>query len=159
VSLDELVRQVGASELASRRPGQLSGGQQQRVALARALAGEPRLLLLDEPFNALDLPVRRRLRALVRDLVDQSGLPALFVTHDVDELLRDLADHVLVADGGTICTVSDVATSLDRLDGTAWQLTSCAGSDPRRRPRPSAVRRIYGTTVTRPRIAGWIVHR
>jgi molybdate transport system ATP-binding protein len=113
---DGLLAQVGATDLASRRSGQLSGGQQQRVALARALAGDPRLLLLDEPFNALDLPVRRRLRALVRDLVDQSGLPTLFVTHDLDEL-RDLADHVLLADHGTIDTLGDVASTLTRLGG------------------------------------------
>jgi molybdate transport system ATP-binding protein len=100
-----LLAQVDASELAVRRPGQLSGGQLQRVALARALAGEPRLLLLDEPFNALDLPVRRRLRGLVRDLVAQAGIPTLFVTHDPDE--RDeLADRVLQAEHGSITTVT-----------------------------------------------------
>jgi hypothetical protein len=71
-----LLTQVGASEFASRRPGQLSGGQLQRIALARALAGDTRLLL-DEPFNALDVPVRRRLRALVREVVDDTGLPAI----------------------------------------------------------------------------------
>jgi molybdate transport system ATP-binding protein len=112
---DDLLAQVDASELAARRPGQLSGGQRQRVALGRALAGTPRLLLLDEPFNALDLPVRRRLRALVRDLVHDAGVPALFVTHDPDEL-RDLADHVLLVDHGTIDTLGDTAVALERID-------------------------------------------
>ncbi len=101
-----LLDQVGAADLAHRRPGQLSGGQQQRVALARALAGRPRLLLLDEPFNALDLPVRDRLRGQVRDLVASTGLPTLFVTHDPDEVLA-LADRVLLAEHGRFTTVTD----------------------------------------------------
>jgi molybdate transport system ATP-binding protein len=103
--------EVDAVELAGRRPAQLSGGQQQRVALARALAGDPRLLLLDEPFNALELPVRQRLRSLVRDLVDRAQVPAVFVTHDVDEV-RALADRVVVADRGTVTTVTTVAEAL-----------------------------------------------
>jgi molybdate transport system ATP-binding protein len=108
---------VDATELAHRRPGQLSGGQQQRAALARALAGEPRLLLLDEPFSALDLPVRRRLRGLVRDLVDATGVPTLFVTHDPDELAA-LADRVLLADHGTITAVTDAEGALRHLGRT-----------------------------------------
>jgi molybdate transport system ATP-binding protein len=111
---DRRLEEVEATELAHRRPAQLSGGQQQRVALARALAGEPRLLLLDEPFSALDLPVRQRLRHLVRDLVDRTGVPTLFVTHDPDELAA-LADRVLLADHGTITTVTDVRDALARL--------------------------------------------
>jgi molybdate transport system ATP-binding protein len=91
--------QVGAGRLAGARPRTLSGGQRQRVALARALAGEPRLLLLDEPFGALDLPVRRELRALVRRLVTEEATPALFVTHDPDEA-RDLADVLVRYDHG-----------------------------------------------------------
>jgi molybdate transport system ATP-binding protein len=110
------LEQVDAAELAHRRPSQLSGGQQQRIALARALAGAPRLLLLDEPFNALDLPVRRRLRGLVRDLVDATGVPTLFVTHDPDELTA-LADQVLLADHGTIAAVTDVEGALGQLGG------------------------------------------
>jgi molybdate transport system ATP-binding protein len=111
-----LLEEVGAAELGGRRPHQLSGGQQQRIALARALAGDPRLLLLDEPFNALDLPVRRRLRALVRQVVDRSGLPTVFVTHDPDEL-RGLADRVLLADHGRIDTIEETVRLLARLDG------------------------------------------
>lgn len=114
---EELLAKVDATEFATRRPGQLSGGQRQRIALARALAGQPHLLLLDEPFNALDLPVRRRLRTLVRELVDQTQVPTLFVTHDPDET-RDLADHVLTADHGTINTLGDVGSALARIDAT-----------------------------------------
>lgn len=106
-----LLEQVGAADLAHRRPGQLSGGQQQRVALARALAGAPRLLLLDEPFNALDLPVRGRLRRQVRDLIADTGLPTLFVTHDPDEVVA-LADRVLLAEHGRFTTVTDPADAV-----------------------------------------------
>ncbi len=110
-----LLEQVDAAELAGRRPAALSGGQRQRVALARALAGRPRLLLLDEPFSALDQPVRRRLRGLVRDLVDAAGVPAVFVTHDRAEALA-LADHVVRAEHGAITRVAtgdDAAALLD----------------------------------------------
>jgi ABC-type sulfate/molybdate transport systems ATPase subunit len=97
----QLLERTGASDYAERRPRELSGGQSQRVALSRALAGSPRLLLLDEPFNALETPVRQQLQRLVRDEVIRSGLPALFVTHDRAEL-RALADHVLIAERGEI---------------------------------------------------------
>jgi len=89
-----LLADVGAENLASARPRRLSGGERQRVALARALAGQPELLLLDEPFSALDLPTRHKLRALVRRLVSENDLTALFVTHDHDEAL-ELADALL----------------------------------------------------------------
>lgn len=107
----DLLERVGAADLAGRRPAQLSGGQRQRVALARALAGNPRLLLLDEPFNALEMPVRRKLRRLVRDLVEAAGVPTLFVTHDPDELAA-LADQVLHAGGGDVTTLTDVGSAL-----------------------------------------------
>lgn len=97
----ELLEQVGARDWAQRRPRELSGGQRQRVALARALAGTPELLLLDEPFNALDAAGRDASRALVRELVTASGIPTLFVTHDRAEL-EALADHVLMARDGVI---------------------------------------------------------
>ncbi len=112
---EELLARVDAAALAARRPSELSGGQRQRVALARALAGQPRLLLLDEPFGALDVPVRRQLRALVRSLVDEAGVPTVFVTHDPAELAA-LADQVLLAADGDVSVVTDTATALARLD-------------------------------------------
>lgn len=93
--------EVGAAGWAHRYPHELSGGQAQRVALARALAGEPRMLLLDEPFNALDPATRQRLRRLVRDLVDRWRVAALFVTHDPAEAMV-LADRIHVIEAGAI---------------------------------------------------------
>jgi sulfate/thiosulfate transport system ATP-binding protein len=91
----ELLRLVQLDALASRYPNQLSGGQRQRVALARALAIEPRVLLLDEPFGALDAKVRKDLRRWLRDLHQRLGLTSIFVTHDQEEAL-ELADQVVV---------------------------------------------------------------
>jgi molybdate transport system ATP-binding protein len=93
--------EVDAAAWADRHPHQLSGGQAQRVALARALAGEPRILLLDEPFNALDPPVRHRLGMLVVDLVRRWNVPTLFVTHDAAEAFL-LADEIHVVEGGSV---------------------------------------------------------
>jgi len=98
---DELLRLVQLDGLGDRYPAQLSGGQRQRVALARALAVEPRLLLLDEPFGALDAKVRKELRRWLRDLHKQMGLTSIFVTHDQEEAL-ELADRVVVMDHGVI---------------------------------------------------------
>ncbi len=80
---------------------QLSGGQRQRVALARALAIEPRMLLLDEPFGALDARVRKELRTGLREIHDQTGLTTVFVTHDQSEAM-ELADLVVVMSMGRI---------------------------------------------------------
>ena len=98
---EELLRLVQLEGLGKRYPGQLSGGQRQRVALARALAIEPTLLLLDEPFGALDAKVRKDLRRWLRDLHKQMGLTSIFVTHDQEEAL-ELADRVVVMDHGRI---------------------------------------------------------
>ena len=92
--------------LAARRPGQLSGGQRQRVALARALAVEPRLLLLDEPFTALDGPTRRALGDELRALQQSRDIPVVLVTHDVDEAFA-LADRLAVIDDGRLLQIGD----------------------------------------------------
>ena len=88
-------------DIADRYPSQLSGGQRQRVALARALAIEPRMLLLDEPFGALDAKVRKELRQGLRDIHDTTGLTTIFVTHDQEEAM-ELADLVVVMSMGRI---------------------------------------------------------
>jgi sulfate transport system ATP-binding protein len=97
----ELQSLVQLGDLDKRFPAQLSGGQRQRVALARALAIEPRMLLLDEPFGALDALVRRDLRRWLRDLHDRAGVTTIFVTHDQEEAL-DLADRVAVLKDGKL---------------------------------------------------------
>jgi sulfate transport system ATP-binding protein len=97
----ELLDLVQLSGLAHRYPSQLSGGQRQRVALARALAIEPRVLLLDEPFGALDAQVRRELRRWLREIHDATGHTTVFVTHDQEEAL-ELADRVVVMSQGRI---------------------------------------------------------
>lgn len=97
----ELLDLVQLSGLEKRFPSQLSGGQRQRVALARALAIEPRVLLLDEPFGALDAQVRKGLRRWLREIHDKTGHTTVFVTHDQEEAL-ELADRVVVMSQGRI---------------------------------------------------------
>ena len=97
----ELLRLVQLENFAKRLPTQLSGGQRQRVALARALAIEPRVLLLDEPFGALDAQVRRELRGWIRRLHDRLGFTSIFVTHDQEEAL-EIADRIVVMRAGAI---------------------------------------------------------
>ena len=107
-SEDEIRRRVGElldlvqlAGLEQRYPAQLSGGQRQRVALARALAVEPRVLLLDEPFGALDAKVRKDLRRWLRDVHERTGQTTVFVTHDQDEAL-ELADRVAILSNGRL---------------------------------------------------------
>ena len=97
----ELLHLIRLEGLESRYPAQLSGGQRQRVALARALAVRPRLLLLDEPFGALDAKVRQELRQWLRQLHDEMHVTTVFVTHDQEEAF-EVADHVVVMRGGKI---------------------------------------------------------
>jgi molybdate transport system ATP-binding protein len=103
----EWLARVQADQLAHTPTATLSGGEQQRIALARALAGRPQVLLLDEPFSALDLPTRRSLRQLVRDLVDAHELTALIVTHDLDDIAH-LADKVVLYEPGRSTVSHDV---------------------------------------------------
>ena len=97
----ELLKLVQLEDFEERFPAQLSGGQRQRVALARALATDPKVLLLDEPFGALDAKVRVELRRSLREIHDTTGLTTVFVTHDQEEAL-DLADRVAIINHGTI---------------------------------------------------------
>ena len=99
--VESLLELVQLQDFGKRYPSQLSGGQRQRVALARALAISPRLLLLDEPFGALDALVRKDLRRWLRRIHDETGVTTVFVTHDQEEAL-DLADRVVVLKDGEI---------------------------------------------------------
>jgi sulfate transport system ATP-binding protein len=111
----QLLKLVQLEGLDRRYPSQLSGGQRQRVALARALAIEPRILLLDEPFGALDAKVRRELRRWLREIHDRTGHTTVFVTHDQEEAI-ELADRIVVLNGGKI---EQVGTPDDIYDNPA----------------------------------------
>jgi len=110
-----LLEMVQLEGLAHRYPSQLSGGQRQRVALARALAIEPRVLLLDEPFGALDAKVRKELRRWLRRLHDELGITGVFVTHDQEEAL-EVSDRLVVMDHGR---VEQVGTPTEIYDSPA----------------------------------------
>ncbi|MFG2617366.1 ABC transporter ATP-binding protein [Streptomyces sp. NPDC048507] len=98
--------EVGLADGAEKYPAQLSGGMQQRVALARALAAAPQVLLMDEPFGALDALTRTRMQVLLRELWERSGTTVLFVTHDLDEALA-LAGRVVVLGGSPSRVLAD----------------------------------------------------
>jgi sulfonate transport system ATP-binding protein len=110
---ERYLAEVGIEEYAGSWPKTLSGGQAQRVSLARALVREPELLLLDEPFGALDALTRGRAQRLVSDLWQRHGCSVLLVTHDVEEALL-LADRVLVMDGGRIAYEAEVGLERPR---------------------------------------------
>lgn len=99
--VNELIHLIGLEGLEKRRPHQLSGGQKQRVAFARALAPMPRLLLLDEPFAAIDAKVRKDLRAWLRETINKVGITSIFVTHDQDEAV-EVADQIIITNAGKI---------------------------------------------------------
>ncbi|MFQ3585462.1 MAG: sulfate/molybdate ABC transporter ATP-binding protein [Cyanobacteriota bacterium] len=110
--VDELLELVQLSGFGDRYPSQLSGGQRQRVALARALAVEPQVLLLDEPFGALDAKVRKELRAWLRRLHDEVHVTTVFVTHDQEEAM-EVADQIVVMNQGRIEQVGSPAEIYD----------------------------------------------
>lgn len=97
----ELVELVGLKGFEHRYPNQLSGGQRQRVAFARALAPEPQLLLLDEPFAAIDAKIRSELRTWLKDLIERVGITSIFVTHDQDEAI-EVADEIMIINKGRL---------------------------------------------------------
>ena len=99
--VNELLELVHLRQFADRYPSQLSGGQRQRMALARALAVEPQVLLLDEPFGALDAKVRKELRDWLRRLHDEVHVTTVFVTHDQEEAM-EVADEIVVINNGSI---------------------------------------------------------
>jgi NitT/TauT family transport system ATP-binding protein len=103
---------VGLADAARRLPRELSGGMQQRIAIARALAAEPQVLLLDEPFGALDIQIRESMQEFLRDLWQRTGLTALLITHDLEEaLLLAGTVHIMAPSPGRI--VRSVSVELD----------------------------------------------
>jgi zinc/manganese transport system ATP-binding protein len=117
----EVVRQVDAEAFATRPVGQLSGGEQQRLLIAQALASRPRLLLLDEPLDSLDLPNQSGIAALISRICHEDGVTVLMVAHDVNPILGYLDRVVYIAAGGVAAgTPHEVITSatLTRLYGT-----------------------------------------
>ena len=107
--VEELLKLVQLPHLAKSYPHQLSGGQRQRIALARALAVEPKLLLLDEPFGALDAKVRKELRTWLRDIHHELGITSILVTHDQEEAL-EVSDQIIVMNHGKIEQVGNAGT-------------------------------------------------
>jgi iron(III) transport system ATP-binding protein len=148
--VEEMLALVGMSGMGSRRVQELSGGQQQRVALARALAPEPDVLLLDEPFSALDASLRVRLRGEVRDVLAATGTTTVLVTHDQEEALS-FADRVaVVRDGRVVQVASRFVGEVVELDAsvTADDIVTCALGDVRVAGAPVAGTR--GVIVLRP---------
>ena len=115
---ETLLKQVNLSGQANRRPSELSGGERQRVALARALAREPAVLLLDEPFAAIDRVVRRRLQDEVDRLRQTLDIPLILVTHDLDDVVR-LATHLLILAHGKGVASGPLQTLMSQPD-LAW---------------------------------------
>jgi sulfate/thiosulfate transport system ATP-binding protein len=113
--VDELLELVGLAHLGDRYPSQLSGGQRQRMALARALAIEPKVLLLDEPFGALDAQVRTQLRQWLRDLHDTLQVTTVLVTHDQEEAM-EVADRLAIINHGRLEQVGTPADMYDHPD-------------------------------------------
>jgi len=111
--VDELLQLVHLDQFGDRLPSQLSGGQRQRMALARALAVEPKVMLLDEPFGALDAQVRKELRDWLRRLHDEVHVTTVFVTHDQEEAM-DVADEIVVINNGVVEQVGPPDELYDR---------------------------------------------
>lgn len=99
--VDELLDLISMRDFGKRYPHQLSGGQKQRTAFARALAPNPRLLLLDEPFAAIDAKVRRELRTWLKEMIGRVGITSIFVTHDQEEAM-EVADQIIITNHGRI---------------------------------------------------------
>ena len=137
--VDELLALVGLTKWAEQRPAQLSGGQRQRMALARALAVAPRVLLLDEPFGALDATVRAELRAWLRRLHDEQHVTTVLVTHDQEEAM-EVADRIAVMNVGTIEQVGSPRDIYDHPGERVRDGLRRAGEQARRSARAPARR-------------------
>jgi ABC-type nitrate/sulfonate/bicarbonate transport system ATPase subunit len=111
-SLDDMIQSVGLADAASRYPHQLSGGMRQRTAIARALVIAPRVLLLDEPFSALDVTLRRRMHALLRQIWSATGTTMVMVTHNIEEAIV-VGHRVVVLGGQPASILLDVRTTGD----------------------------------------------
>ncbi|WP_342659093.1 ATP-binding cassette domain-containing protein (plasmid) [Sphingomonas sp. NY01] len=118
---DALLERVHLEGLGDRLPARLSGGQQQRVALARALARNPKILLLDEPFSAVDRPTRRSLHQLLKELRSETPLPIIFITHDVEDALAS-ADRLCLIEAGKITADVEASRTAAEADDrlSAW---------------------------------------
>ena len=135
--MEELLSLVGLTQWAGQRPHQLSGGQRQRMALARALAVEPQVLLLDEPFGALDANVRAELRRWLRRLHDEQGVTTVLVTHDQEEAM-EVADTIAVMNKGQIEQVGRAARGLRQAGHAVRDGLPRAGQHRRRQAGPPA---------------------
>ena len=111
----ELVKLIGLEGLENRYPSQLSGGQRQRVAFARALAPNPQLLLLDEPFAAIDAKVRQELRHWLKEMIAKLGVTSIFVTHDQDEAI-EVADEIIITNKGRIDQIGKPLDTIPNVD-------------------------------------------
>lgn len=139
----DLLNLVQLAKYENRYPAQLSGGQRQRVALARALAIEPRVLLLDEPFGALDAKIRKELRQWLRELHDRTGHTTLFVTHDQDEAF-ELADRIAVLSHGKIEQIG-TKTEITHAPATSFVADFITEAEMAQVPVPAPrKRRIFG---------------
>ncbi|MDJ0277675.1 ATP-binding cassette domain-containing protein [Sphingomonas sp. 2R-10] len=118
---DAFLKRVHLEGLGDRLPATLSGGQQQRVALARALARNPKVLLLDEPFSAVDRPTRRSLHQLLRELRSETPLPIIFITHDIEDAMAS-ADRLCLIEAGKITADVKASRMATQCDGrlSAW---------------------------------------
>ena len=159
--VNELLELVHLEKFQGRYPAQLSGGQRQRMALARALAVEPRVLLLDEPFGALDAQVRKELRAWLRRLHDDMHVTTVIVTHDQEEAM-EVADEIVVLQDGRVQQVGHPHDVYEHpandwvmsFLGPVTHFGDVDGAATRSRPRPRAIgRRVAGDR--RPRHAPW----
>jgi molybdate transport system ATP-binding protein len=108
--IDALLDMFGLTDVRHSYPVQLSGGQRQRTALARAVAARPRLLLLDEPFSALDSDLRLRLRAELLDVQHRLGIPLVLITHDPDDLAQCAESVVVLHQGGVVDGITDIGS-------------------------------------------------